>query len=155
MLSNGTAMLYRPMKIKDLDLIMEIEKKCFASPWSRKSFEKELEKKYGLSMVAESDSVVAGYLVAWLIVDEIHVANLAVHPDFRRQGIAEAMMRKLIHSSGTFVWMGLEVRRSNTAARALYSKLGFLEVGIRKGYYQPDGEDAILMARELNNNPGA
>lgn len=149
-----TPVVYRLMSGADLDQVLEIEGYCFPSPWSRESFYKELEKEYGRSMVAVHGERVAGYIIAWFIADELHIANLAVHPDFRRKGIAEKLLNSVIGSAGSCSWIGLEVRRSNSAAIHLYSKLGFYEIGVRRGYYQPDGEDAIVMARVLQPDPG-
>ena len=133
----------------DLDQIMTIETDSFSLPWSRKSFEVELKKEFCFSIVALANTKVVGYLIMWLVADEIHIANIAVHCEWRRQGIAEMLMRIAIQNSHGFSWMGLEVRRTNRAARALYTKLDFIEVGVRKNYYQVEGEDAILMAKVL------
>jgi len=133
----------------DLDQVMAIETDSFSLPWSRKNFEVELKKEFCFSIVALTNYKVVGYLIVWLVADEIHIANIAVHYEWRRHGIAEMLMRIAIQNSKRFSWMGLEVRRTNRAARALYTKLGFIEVGERKNYYQLEGEDAILMAKVL------
>jgi ribosomal-protein-alanine N-acetyltransferase len=137
------------MQDNDIDQIMVIEKLVFSFPWSRKSFEAELKKDFGISLVAVFDNQVVGYLIGWFIADEIHIANVAVHPVWRRRGIAEKLIREVIENIEGFYWIGLEVRRSNLAARALYKKLGFREVGVRRNYYVNEGEDAILMSIQL------
>ena len=132
-----------------MDQVLSIEAISFSSPWSRKSFESELKKEFSISLVALIDNEVVGYLIQWLVADEIHIANIAVHPEWRRHGIGETLLRKVIQENKGFSWMGLEVRRKNRSARALYKKLGFREVGIRKNYYLQEREDAILMVKHL------
>jgi ribosomal-protein-alanine N-acetyltransferase len=102
------------------------------------------------SWVAEIDKKIVGMLVAWLIVDEIHIATLAVHPEFRRQGIGEKLLLHTLKSARdeNVVKSFLEVREGNLAARAMYRKFGFVEDGVRKRYYKDNNEDAILMTLE-------
>jgi ribosomal-protein-alanine N-acetyltransferase len=141
------------MREEDIDQVLTIEETSFLSPWSRKSFETELQKEFGISLVVLDDNRIVGYLVEWLVADEIHIANIAVHPDYRQRGIGERLMQEVIRNSGGFSWIRLEVRRSNKAARELYAKLGFREVGVRRNYYVQEGEDAILMVRRLVPEP--
>ena len=141
------------MREEDLDQVMAIEGSSFSSPWSRKSFETELTKEFGIPLVAVVDDSVVGYLIEWLVADKIHIANIAVHPDWRKCGIGEWLMQEVMRNSGEFSWIGLEVRRSNKNARALYAKLGFREVGVRSNYYVQEGEDAILMVKRLVPEP--
>jgi ribosomal-protein-alanine N-acetyltransferase len=133
----------------DLDAVLEIEQISFVRPWSRKGFELELAKPFGLPIVAEIQDRIAGYVIAWLILDELHIANVAVHPDSRRQGLAERLIRTVLAHDPRIRWAGLEVRRNNSSARAMYKKLGFEETGVRKNYYEEEGEDAILMTLRL------
>jgi len=133
----------------DIETILAIEKQSFASPWTRVAFEQELRKPFGICLVAEEDGAVVAYLIAWRVMDEVHIANLAVRPDRRRQGAAEALLRFLESRERSAAWMGLEVRKGNAAARSLYRKLGFFETGLRKRYYEAEGEDAILMSKVL------
>jgi ribosomal-protein-alanine N-acetyltransferase len=140
----------RKMRKSDLGQVMRIEISSFVSPWSRKSFESELKKDFGFSYTVVEDRQVIGYIIGWLVADEIHIANLAVHPQWRRQGIAKILMQKVIDQYPEFCWIRLEVRRSNTAARNLYRQLGFREVGVRKRYYVQENEDAILMTKYLS-----
>ena len=141
----------RPMVEADLDQVRAIETLSFHSPWSRRSFEKELRKEYGEPAVAVADGRVVGYVIVWLIADEIHIANVAVHPAWRRKGVGERLIREALMYKEGFSWVGLEVRDSNAAARALYRKLGFQEVGIRENYYVHEGADAVLMVKELED----
>lgn len=143
--------LIRRMSIDDLDRVMAIEEASFASPWSRASFENELRKEYGVPLVVEIKGHVVGYLIQWLVVDEIHIANIAVHPQWRRQGFAEMMIEHCLSSADGFHWAGLEVRDGNDAARRLYEKFGFREAGVRENYYKKENADAIVMIKELDS----
>ena len=139
----------RKMIRSDLKQVMKIENASFVSPWSRKSFESELKKDFGLSYTVVEGKQVIAYIIGWLVADEIHITNIAVHPQWRRQGVAMVLMKKVIDGYPEFFWVRLEVRRSNMAARNLYRQLGFKEVGIRKRYYVQENEDAILMTKYL------
>jgi ribosomal-protein-alanine N-acetyltransferase len=139
----------RKMTRSDLKQVMQIENTSFVSPWSKKSFESELKKDFGFSYTIVEDRQVIAYIIGWLVADEIHIANLAVHPQWRRRGAAMFLMQKVIDGYPEFSWVRLEVRRSNLAARNLYRQLGFKEVGIRKLYYVQENEDAILMTKYL------
>jgi ribosomal-protein-alanine N-acetyltransferase len=136
---------------KDLEQVLAIEEASFPSPWSWKSFETELRKDFSVSIVADVDDRVVGYLIGWFIADEIHIANIAVHPEWRKRGIGELLIHEIVKMGRGHSWIGLEVRRSNRAARSLYSKLCFREVGVRKNYYAQEGEDAILMVRRIHS----
>jgi [ribosomal protein S18]-alanine N-acetyltransferase len=141
------ALVIEEMRSKDLDEIMLIEEMCFPTPWPRQVFDMELKSPRSFARVTRFDGVVVGYIVAWMIYDEVHVLNIAVHPDFRRMGIGENMLRDCLDF---FLKKGakhaiLEVRRGNLGAKRLYEKLGFKSIGIRRGYYVDTGEDAIVM----------
>lgn len=140
----------RKMTRSDLKQVMQIENASFVSPWSQKSFESELKKDFGFSYTAVEDKRVIAYIIGWLVADEIHIANIAVHPRWRRRGIAMVLIQKVIELYPGFTWIRLEVRRSNLAARNLYRQLGFKEIGIRKHYYVKENEDAILMTKYLS-----
>jgi len=145
-------MIIRRMRVGDIDQVLAIEELSFKYPWSRKTFEIELVKDFGISLVAVVNDKVVGYLIEWLIADEIHIANLAVHPEWRGKGIAKTLIQKGIINDGNFSRVRLEVRYSNIPARSLYAKLGFTEIGIEKGYYVQDNEDAIIMVKRLKTN---
>lgn len=135
----------------DLDDVMEIENAAFAAPWRREHFLSEFDKTIAFSWVGEIGDEVIAYIIAWVVEDELHIANLAVRKEWRRQGIGEALVIHLLAHAAGCNWAGLEVRRSNKAARTLYSKLGFYEIGVRNRYYA-DQEDAILMEKVLSHD---
>jgi ribosomal-protein-alanine N-acetyltransferase len=141
------------MKTEDLDQVIEVEKLSFTNPWSKNSFFLELTtNELAKYIVAKVDGKVVGYAGMWLIVGEAHVTNVAVHPDFRKKGIGELLMRSLMtlaKESGAKM-MTLEVRKSNYIAQNLYTKLGFEPIGIRRGYYTDNREDAVIMWTNLN-----
>ncbi|MDN5332445.1 MAG: [ribosomal protein S18]-alanine N-acetyltransferase [Tepidanaerobacteraceae bacterium] len=141
------------MKPEDLDQVMEVEKLSFTNPWSRNSFFLELTtNELATYIVARVDGKVVGYAGMWLIVGEAHVTNVAVHPEFRKKGIGELLMRSLmtLAREGGAKMMTLEVRKSNYVAQNLYTKLGFEPIGIRRGYYTDNKEDAVIMWTNLN-----
>jgi ribosomal-protein-alanine N-acetyltransferase len=124
---------------------------CFSAPWSEESFEKEIrENRLAFYIVAEINGIMVGYAGLWCIVDEGHITNVAVHPDFRRRGIGEALVSVLLDHTvrNGILSHTLEVRASNEAAITLYSKFGFQPAGFRKNYYEDNGEDAIIMWRK-------
>ena len=130
--------------------VAELEKICFSDPWSEKSVASELNNKLALWLVAEEESRVAGYIGSQTCGDESDVMNVAVHPDFRRRGIAEALVKDLVDQLKAIGsrCLTLEVRASNAPAIALYEKMGFVEVGRRKNYYRNPREDALIMRKE-------
>ncbi len=139
----------RRMIPDDLDRVLEIEHLSFSMPWSRAGFEAELAKPYGRSLVFAADGLVRGYLVAWRVEEDLHIANLAVHPEHRRQGIAERLLQHCFEKDADAGWAGLEVRVSNAAALALYRKFGFFPAGLRRAYYSDNREDAVIMTKDL------
>ena len=133
---------------RDLPRIMEIERLAFPAPWTLASFQRELTLPFSRIMVAipADSSSIAGFLCRWLIADECHILNIAVHPDSRRLGIGTVLIAEAVNeakSTGAGV-VTLEVRRSNLPARQLYRKFEFEERRLRRHYYGP-GEDAIIM----------
>lgn len=137
----------RNMSLADLDQVMVMEKLCFTLPWPRGAFEGELTQN-GMAryLVAEIDGQIAGYAGIWLIFDEGHITNIAVHPDFQRHGVASALLQRVLSNAKAcgIESCTLEVRRSNLPAQKLYEKYGFLPEGVRKGYYTDTKEDALL-----------
>ncbi len=135
-----------------LDGIMEIEALCYGQHhWSRESFVSEMGNKCAVYLVAvDSDKNVQGYMGMWKIVDEAHVTNLAVHPSYQRQGIAKRLILSALDIcySEKIKYITLEVRKSNIKALNLYESFGFKTLGIRKKYYQDNGEDAFIMWTE-------
>ena len=142
----------RKMEKADLPQVMEIEEEAYGEHhWSKDSFCNELENHLSVyfSAVDENGDLV-GYLGAWLIFEEAHVTTIAVKPDHKKQGIADRLMIELIDVcyNNMVKFITLEVRVSNIPALGLYSKWGFKDVGVRKGYYQDNNEDALIMFTE-------
>lgn len=132
---------------EDLDQIMAIERTSFPTPWPRQFFDSELKSSYSFKRVSKIDNTIVGYIIAWKIYDEVHILNVAVHPQYRRMGIGTDLIRDCI---SYFLTKGvnstlLEVRKTNLSAQRLYEKLGFQAIGLRRGYYRDTGEDAIVM----------
>ncbi|MFH1529300.1 MAG: ribosomal protein S18-alanine N-acetyltransferase [Pseudomonadota bacterium] len=144
-------MRIRRMTAKDLDRVMEIEGASFSDPWTRAMFVAELGNEISRIFVAERDRRLDGFIVTWVAVDEAHILDLAVDPAQRRCGIGEALTMAALERGQRegAAYMVLEVRRSNTGARRLYKALGFRVVGRRPGYYQDNGEDALVMMADL------
>ena len=130
--------------------IAEIEKCCFSDPWNEESIASELENRLSLWLVALEGDRVAGYVGSQTVLGEADMMNIAVHPDFRRKGIGEALVKKLIAelSQRGCHSLTLEVRASNGPAKNLYEKLGFVLVGRRKNYYFHPREDADILRKE-------
>ena len=131
----------------ELSAIAEIENLSINPPWSYKAICDFSEYDTNRIITAKVDDIVAGYITYSVIIDEVQIANVAVHPDFRRKGIGEKLLQHLIDESknSDMLLITLEVRKSNTPAIKLYEKCNFSEVGIRKNYYKNPTEDAILM----------
>ncbi len=143
----GTLTLRR-MTAADIDAVHALDERSFTNPWPRKSFEFELnENEASRQWVAELDGALAGVIVVWLLGDEAHIATIAVQPEWRGRGIAARLLCVALQALAAegAVTAALEVRAGNEAALRLYRKFGFVEVGRRKGYYQDNGEDALLM----------
>lgn len=136
------------MQLSDLDEVMEIEKVCYPTPWSRRAFVGELtENVYAHYIVAHLETTLIGYAGMWVILEEAHVTNVSVHPEYRRIGLGKKLLHELIERARELgaARMTLEVRPSNHVARNLYCQTGFIERGLRKGYYTDTQEDAIIM----------
>ncbi len=139
------------MKMQDLDEVMEVEHRCFTTPWSRYSFTHELkDNQFSHYLIARHLGKIIGYAGMWIVLDEAHVTNVGVLPEYRGEGIGELLMRSLIAMAKNrgAKKMTLEVRKNNYVAQNLYSKLGFEPVGIRRGYYLDDREDAVIMWKD-------
>ena len=143
----------------DIDQILAIERDSFPTPWSANIFRSEIISPISQLLVArvghEWGELVAGYLVYWQVADEIHLHNIAVRRDMRRQGIASRLLGEAVRCSRLkgARWMTLEVRRSNRAAQLFYEKFDFSVGGIRPGYYTDTGEDALIMWADLSLDP--
>ena len=131
--------------------VAALEKMCFADPWSENSVAAELEHDYSVWIVALEDETVVGYVGAQVSFEEADMMNVAVHPDHRRKGIAEAVIQELIArlKQRQCEGLSLEVRASNTPAITLYEKMEFIQVGLRKNYYRNPKEDALILRKPL------
>ena len=141
----------RPMTLDDLDGVMAVEQESFLTPWSRSAFEEELVKnRLARYLVALDAEAIVGYAGTWLVINEAHVTNVAVHAGRRREGIGRLLMEALMQMArdAGMESMTLEVRVSNEAAKTLYQQLGFVSAGIRKNYYSVTKEDALILGRE-------
>ncbi len=144
------------MQLEDIDDVLKICDESFPIPWSRKSFEDEFNNMFATYLVAKDDEKVIGFIGLWFIMDECHITNIAVSKEYRNKHVATMLVEEMFkcckeHES---VYVLLEVRSSNIAAKELYKKFGFKEDCIRKEYYKnPDNtrEDAIVMSLELKN----
>ena len=135
------------MKEEDIDAILDISSLSFSVCWSKSSYIQELSNPVAKYLVAKINSDVVGFAGTWIVLDEAHITNIAVHPNYRQQGIASKILEKLLSyckTQGCTAYT-LEVRSSNEAAKALYKKYNFKQDGVRKGYYEDNKEDAILM----------
>jgi ribosomal-protein-alanine N-acetyltransferase len=144
----------RRMTLEDVPTVQVIDSLSFSLPWPERSFRFELtENPVSRCWVAEFDGCIAAMLVLWLIIDEAHIATIATHPDFRRQGIGEQLMLAALESARGegAAHAFLEVRAGNAGAIALYKKYGFVVAGVRPRYYKDNNEDAILMDLENLN----
>ncbi len=144
----------RDMRREDLPAVLDIERRSFAQPWSRAFFEKELATPFARLVVAAEEAVprpqVIGYTCRWRVTDEVHLLNVAVHPERRGLGHGRALVAAVVAEADVararVVY--LEVRAGNVIARRLYRHLGFKDLGVRRGYYGP-GQDAIVMELRL------
>ena len=146
----------------DLPRITEIERLSYTTPWSLKSFERELTLPFSRIVAARltdttspvSNDGLVGFLCRWLVADECHILNIAVHPEYRRLGVGYFLLSSTIKEAAAkqAACVTLEVRRANLAARQLYRKLEFEERRLRRHYYGP-GEDAIVMELQLPTAP--
>lgn len=143
-------MIIAKMNERHVQQIAQLEKLCFNDPWSENSIASELDNKLSLWLVALEDDKVVGYVGSQTVLGETDMMNIAVHPDYRKQGIGTALIVGLIgalEKRGSHSLM-LEVRVSNETAISVYRKLGFDEVGRRKNYYRNPKEDALILRKE-------
>lgn len=143
----------RPAAAADLEGIAAVEAASFEAPWSRELFAQELERPIARLVVADDATTGAllGFACWWAVVDEAHLLRIAVDPRARRTGLGARLLAAVLHdaAAGGCARVELEVGRRNTAALALYTGAGFVEVGVRRGYYQHPPDDAVLLRAEL------
>jgi len=144
--------LFRPLRMRDLGAIEQIEKRAYPTPWSRSMFASELAKASSICLgaFAEDDGELLAYLIIARYVDAWHVMNIAVDPEYQRRGIATMLLEELFDLTSTDGRRGytLEVRVSNAGAIKLYERLGFRDRGVRRGYYTDNREDAVIMWKD-------
>lgn len=135
------------MGVDDLPEILSIEAVSFPTPWSEGMFREELQSPLCRTRVAEIDGLIVGYISYSLVLDEMHLRNIAVRTEWRRHGIASYLIEEMFHGamSRSIRWAMLEVRPSNVAAIRLYKKFHFTVRGIRRNYYAETGEDAVIL----------
>ena len=147
----SAALVIEPMQAADLDDVDAIERHSFKAPWPRQVFVDELAREWARVDVARDAGRVVGFCNYWLVKDEVHLLAIATHPDRRRAGVGRRLMDHLLDvaRARASVLVTLEVRRSNVPAIALYERLGFVAVGLRRAYYAEDAEDALVMTLDL------
>jgi [ribosomal protein S18]-alanine N-acetyltransferase len=141
-------MTFRYMREEDIDQVLIVERHSFTLPWSREAFTNELRhNQFAKYIVLEDEGKIVGYCGAWIVIDEAHITNIAVLPEYRGKKLGEALLLKMVEISKRHgvIRMTLEVRVSNIIAQRLYEKLGFQRGGIRKNYYTDNLEDAYVM----------
>ncbi len=141
----------RQMRIKDITIVLSIEKQLFSSPWQKDMFLQEIKTGHAFVAIEKTKNTIAGYICGMMLYDEFNITNLAVCKAFQRQGLAETMVKFIIgqlirHRCYKFF---LEVRESNLPALAFYRKLGFSIIGKRNKYYNHPSEDALMMQLDL------
>ncbi|UQD50865.1 ribosomal-protein-alanine N-acetyltransferase [Bacillus methanolicus] len=142
------SLTFRFMEEKDIDQVLQIEHASFTLPWSREAFYNELTKnQFAVYIVLEDHEKVVGYCGMWVVVDEAHITNIALLPEYRGKKLGEALLRKVMEIAREYgaKTMTLEVRVTNYVAQSLYRKLGFQNGAIRKNYYTDNQEDALVM----------
>ena len=139
------------MRPEDLDNLLEIERVSFPSPWTKTMFLGELANPRTLLRVVKTGDRIVGYLALVVVLDEVHLTSIAIHPDFRRKGIGKTLLAKTLEQAfrqgGRHLF--LEVRESNSSALSFYRNLGLMPAGIRRKYYQDTGENALLLHGEI------
>lgn len=141
-----------PLAHEHLGQAAEIERLCFSDPWSEKMLAEHLANPCSLTLAAVGDTGrLLGYVGLLAVVDEGYITNVAVRPDCRRQGVASSLLQAL-EARGrarNLTFLTLEARQSNAPARALYEKLGYVQAGLRRNYYENPREDAVIMTKTL------
>jgi ribosomal-protein-alanine N-acetyltransferase len=148
-----TAWAIEPLtSVDDLDALLAVERASFSNPWTREMYLAELENE-GVSffyLARDAAGIVVGFCSFWRILDDLHINNLAVAPERRREGIGAALLERVLRDGARFNARRatLEVRRSNDAALKLYQRFGFAVAGTRRGYYSHPEEDALVLFRD-------
>ncbi len=143
----ASEILIRRMTVDDVDGVAAVEAATFPTPWSQDAFASEMKNVAARYLVAEKDGKIIGFAGAWIILDESHITNIAVLREERGQGVGRRLTEGLLQylSNLGAAYATLEVRKSNEIAQNLYVSLGFIKLGVRKRYYEDNGEDALIM----------
>jgi ribosomal-protein-alanine N-acetyltransferase len=148
----------RPIGEDELDKVLEVENASFDDPWAEEVFEAELRHSWSQCMVLEEEATsrLLGHVVFWTVADEVHLLNLAVHPDARSRKLGRRLVSHVIQMAreNRARFITVEVRASNAVAHGLYESVGFKRVGMRPCYYASDGEDAVIMLYDLGSETG-
>ncbi|GAB4184909.1 MAG: ribosomal protein S18-alanine N-acetyltransferase [Calditrichia bacterium] len=139
------------MTEEDVEEVLAIERASFSDPWNKDHFLHEIKKNdFSVPVVLKYKNVIIGYAVCWRLFEEFHLANIAIHPKYRGQGIGEFLLDKILKMVQDELYVVLEVRVRNLTAINLYQKKGFSVLFERKNYY-PDGEDALIMVKQMKS----
>lgn len=139
---------FRYMTVADIDNVFKIEIISFTTPWSKEAFYNELtQNRFAKYMVIQHENELVGYCGVWIVVDEAHITNIAILPEYRGNKLGETLLTKVMEEARKLgaISMTLEVRVTNVVAQNLYRKLGFQNGAIRKKYYTDNQEDALVM----------
>ncbi len=144
-------LIVRRMKMDDIHAVAHIEEECFSMPWSERAFEESMALPHGIFFVAEYNNKIAGYVGVYHIGDECDITNVAVSVDCRRMGVGKRLLEAvdMYATDNSIHSITLEVRESNTSAIALYEKMNYKNIGIRKNFYEKPVENAIIMIRQF------
>ncbi len=147
-------MCWRIMQAQDVEAVAAIEQAAYPYPWSAANFRDSLAHGYHAWLLCDAAGKVLGYSVCMDVVDEVHLLNIAVHPEQQRRGLGLALLARAVHMAreAGMLSMLLEVRPSNQRAREVYARFGFAQIGLRKGYYpaQQGREDALVLRLNLD-----
>lgn len=143
--------LFKEANISQVDALVEIEKRCFSEPWNRDMIISEINNEITKFICIFKDDILIGFISIWIIIDEMHINNIAVDVDWQGNGYAGEMMYKAVEiaEKNEIVSITLEVRESNIKGISLYKKFGFEIIGKRKNYYKSPVENALLMKKEI------
>lgn len=141
------------MESRHIPELARLEKICFSQPWSAKSIEEELDNRTAHFLVAEADGKVAGYIGVFVVYESGSISNIAVFPEYRRQGVGRLLLESAcnVAQEGGAESLSLEVRPSNEGAISLYLSVGFEEVGLRKNFYRNPTEDALILSKSIKS----
>jgi ribosomal-protein-alanine N-acetyltransferase len=142
---------YSYANVSDVNEMYKIEKKSFSTPWAKRDFFNVIDNEYGISLLIRNEKKIIGFIILLIVIDEIHIIDLAVTMEWRRQGIAKDLIARVEETFKKCRCMWLEVRQSNEISINLYKSLNFNHIMTRKRYYTDTNEDALILYKELQN----